>query len=79
MQICNRTIFFTLAVFERFLTVSQQLMSEDHQFARPARYSEVKALAVDYQEAKAEVSAALVKSSCGHWVEKPLEQDQFSL
>ena len=54
-------------------------MSEDHQFARPARYSEVKALAVDYQEAKAEVSAALVKSSCGHWVEKPLEQDQFSL
>ena len=32
-----------------------------------------------FQEAKAEVANALVKAGCGHWVEKPLEQDQFSL
>jgi len=65
------------SLFERFLNVSQQLMKEP--FSRPARYSEVKALAVDYQEAKGQVTAALVKAGCGHWVEKPVEQDQFSL
>jgi len=65
------------SLFERFLNVSQQLMKEP--FSRPARYSEVKALAVDYQEAKGQVTAALVKAGCGHWVDKPVEQDQFSL
>lgn len=65
------------SLFERFLKVSQQLIKEP--FSRPARYSEVKALAIDYQEAKGQVTVALVKSGCGHWVEKPVEQDQFSL
>merc|ERR1712029_975548 len=73
------------SLFGRFLSVSHRLLDgageskSDGIFSRPARYSEVKAMAVDYQEAKAEVAKALVKAGCGHWVEKPLEQDQFSL
>jgi hypothetical protein len=26
-----------------------------------------------------QVGAALVTAGCGHWVEKPVEQDQFSI
>ena len=42
-------LFLIFSVFDRFLSVSGKLLSGDHAFSRPARYSEVKALAVDYQ------------------------------
>ena len=42
-------VFLIFSVFDRFLNVSGKLLSGDHAFSRPARYSEVKALAVDYQ------------------------------
>jgi len=45
----------------------------------PLQYSVVKQLANDYQKAKAQVTTALMTAGCGHWIEKPVEQDQFSL
>ena len=48
-------------------------------FESPMRYSAVKQLATDYQKAKAQVTTALLTAGCGHWIEKPVEQDQFSL
>lgn len=43
------------------------------------QYSAVKQLASDYQKVKAQVTTALMTAGCGHWIEKPIEQDQFSL
>jgi hypothetical protein len=65
------------SMFEKFLSVSKSLMKTP--ITTPARYSEVKYMAKDYQEAKRKVTEALVTAGCGHWVEKPIEQDQFSL
>ena len=48
-------------------------------FHSPLQYSVVKQLATDYQKAKAQVTTALMTAGCGHWIEKPVEQDQFSL
>ena len=48
-------------------------------FSTPIQYSAVKQLATDYQKAKAQVTTALMTAGCGHWIEKPVEQDQFSL
>lgn len=45
----------------------------------PARYSEVKKLATEYQCAKEKLNEALFDAGCGHWIEKPVEQDQFSM
>ncbi|KAG1671843.1 Double-stranded RNA-specific editase 1 [Nymphon striatum] len=42
-------------------------------------YSEAKAAASDYQQAKLQFSKAFMDSSLGNWMKKPLEQDQFSL
>lgn len=59
------------------MSVSQRLMKEP--FSSPVRYSAVKDHAFDYQDAKGAVVKALVDAGCGHWVEKPVEQDQFLL
>ena len=45
----------------------------------PVRYSEVKQHAEDYQKVKGQLNEALISAGCGHWIEKPVEQDQFSL
>lgn len=65
-------------LFEEYLSVSK-LLKKMPALTMPARYSEVKQMATDYQSAKIQVSGALVTSGCGHWVEKPVEQDQFSI
>ena len=44
----------------------------------PLQYAEAKRLAFDYQEAKKRLMAALDAEGCGRWIEKPVEQDQFS-
>ncbi len=64
-------------MFARFLEVSNLLMSTP--ICSPTRYSEAKKLAADYQRAKTEVNEALYRAGCGHWIEKPVEQDQFSM
>merc|ERR1712126_545624 len=65
------------SMFEKFLAISKHLMRypiSDH-----ARYADVKDKAIDYQIAKRKVTEALTMAGCGYWVEKPVEQDQFSL
>lgn len=42
-------------------------------------YHESKLVAREYQAAKACLFRAFVKAGLGAWVEKPAEQDQFSL
>ena len=40
-------------------------------------YRQLKNLARDYQDAKVTLVNKLVETGAGHWVEKPVEQDQF--
>lgn len=47
--------------------------------SRPNMYHESKLVAREYQAAKACLFRAFVKAGLGAWVEKPAEQDQFSL
>ena len=35
--------------------------------------------AEDYQKTKAMLVKKLVETGAGHWVEKPVEQDQFNM
>lgn len=46
---------------------------------KPNMYHESKLVAREYQAAKACLSRAFIKAGLGAWVEKPTEQDQFSL
>lgn len=46
---------------------------------KPSTYHESKLVAKEYQAAKACLLRAFVKAGLGAWVEKPTEQDQFSL
>ncbi|XP_028360834.1 double-stranded RNA-specific editase 1 isoform X1 [Phyllostomus discolor] len=46
---------------------------------KPNMYHESKLVAKEYQAAKACLFQAFVKAGLGAWVEKPTEQDQFSL
>ena len=64
-------------MFTKFLTISSSLIK--NKFSDEERYSEVKQMAVDYQTSKAQLIEALNKAGCGHWIEKPVEQDQFSI
>ncbi|XP_019480551.1 PREDICTED: double-stranded RNA-specific editase 1 [Hipposideros armiger] len=47
--------------------------------AKPSMYHESKLVAREYQAAKACLFRAFLKAGLGAWVEKPTEQDQFSL
>lgn len=46
---------------------------------KPSAYHESKLAAKEYQTAKACLFRAFIKAGLGAWVEKPPEQDQFSL
>nr|XP_037840853.1 double-stranded RNA-specific editase 1 isoform X5 [Chlorocebus sabaeus] len=46
---------------------------------KPNMYHESKLAAKEYQAAKARLFTAFIKAGLGAWVEKPTEQDQFSL
>ncbi len=73
---------FFFLVFSRFLQVRDALSPSPSavgpSIPTPARYSEVKKAAVEYQQAKGKLNEALFDAGCGHWIEKPVEQDQFS-
>uniref|UniRef100_A0A5F8GRT0 A to I editase domain-containing protein n=1 Tax=Monodelphis domestica TaxID=13616 RepID=A0A5F8GRT0_MONDO len=45
----------------------------------PHLYHECKQSAMEYQSAKESLFRAFLKAGLGAWVEKPIEQDQFSL
>lgn len=45
----------------------------------PNSYHEAKQAAVEYHTAKQNLFKAFYKAGLGAWVEKPIEQDQFSL
>ncbi len=45
----------------------------------PGSYHEAKQVAVEYHAAKQTLFKAFYKAGLGAWVEKPIEQDQFSL
>ncbi|QQP34887.1 Uncharacterized protein FKW44_022930, partial [Caligus rogercresseyi] len=62
---------------QKFLNLNGRLLKDP--FSSPCRYSEVKMKASDYQEAKSAFNAALKEAGCGVWIDKPIEQDQFSL
>uniref|UniRef100_A0A673GVW8 Double-stranded RNA-specific editase 1-like n=1 Tax=Sinocyclocheilus rhinocerous TaxID=307959 RepID=A0A673GVW8_9TELE len=47
--------------------------------SRPGSYHEAKQAAVEYNAAKQTLFKAFYKAGLGAWVEKPIEQDQFSL
>lgn len=47
--------------------------------AKPNMYHGSKLVAKEYQAAKACLFKAFIKAGLGAWVEKPTEQDQFSL
>ena len=70
---------FFFAVFTRFLKVTGELHPDWEIFKSPIQYSMVKSLAKEYQKSKDQVTKALMRAGCGHWIEKPVEQDQFSL
>lgn len=46
---------------------------------KPNMYHESKLAAREYQVAKACLFRAFIQAGLGAWVEKPTEQDQFSL
>ncbi|KAK3609882.1 hypothetical protein CHS0354_015075 [Potamilus streckersoni] len=65
------------AMFKRFLKLCDKGMSFANQDTakKPLLYSEVKAMATDYQTAKLQLFQAFTKSGLGKWVKKPIEQD----
>ncbi|XP_040566219.1 double-stranded RNA-specific editase 1 [Lepeophtheirus salmonis] len=64
-------------LFQKFLDLNGRILKVP--FRSPCRYSEVKQMASDYQEAKSVFNLALKDAGCGVWIDKPIEQDQFSL
>lgn len=76
--------FSSLSVFANFVSASTVLEVTEKSPAlsrlqTPLRYSEVKQTAKDFQASKAILIQALHDAGCGHWIEKPCEQDQFSV
>ncbi|KAM6162846.1 double-stranded RNA-specific editase 1 isoform 1-T1 [Erethizon dorsatum] len=53
--------------------------SQRSRITKPTTYHESKLAAREYQAAKARLFTAFIKAGLGAWVEKPTEQDQFSL
>ncbi|TRY70366.1 hypothetical protein TCAL_05452 [Tigriopus californicus] len=69
-------------LFSRFLELCEANhpdLKSNHHYLSPSRYSEVKQGAETYQSVKGRLNDALFEAGCGHWVEKPIEQDQFSM
>ena len=66
------TCFFLI-----FLQVPSNLLRS--KITKPNVYHESKLVAKEYQAAKACLFRAFIKAGLGAWVEKPTEQDQFSL
>ncbi|KAL7991414.1 hypothetical protein Chor_015670 [Crotalus horridus] len=68
------------ALYTRWMRVYTKLPASLHsKVNKPNIYHETKQVAVEYQTAKECLFKAFLKAGLGAWVEKPIEQDQFSL
>nr|XP_012635489.1 double-stranded RNA-specific editase 1 [Microcebus murinus] len=69
------------AMFCRWMRVYSKVPSHllRSKVTKPNMYHECKLAAREYQAAKARLFTAFIKAGLGAWVEKPTEQDQFSL
>ncbi|XP_064613448.1 double-stranded RNA-specific editase 1-like isoform X3 [Liolophura sinensis] len=72
-QICKQALYQCFCGLYSKLpsTTSQSVMS------RPRLYSDAKASVMDYQLTKQELFSAFQRAGLGHWIKKPIEQDQF--
>ncbi|NXV71976.1 RED1 editase, partial [Atlantisia rogersi] len=62
--------------YPKSLQLSSSLRSK---ILKPNLYHDTKQGAAEYQTAKECLFKAFLKAGLGAWVEKPIEQDQFSL
>uniref|UniRef100_A0A8D0HF33 Adenosine deaminase RNA specific B1 n=1 Tax=Sphenodon punctatus TaxID=8508 RepID=A0A8D0HF33_SPHPU len=68
------------ALYSRLIHVHAKLSTSLHtKVSKPNLYHETKQQATEYQVAKECLFKAFLKAGLGAWVEKPIEQDQFSL
>ncbi|XP_036622964.1 double-stranded RNA-specific editase 1 [Trichosurus vulpecula] len=68
------------ALYSRWLRIHAKLSSNMRtKISKPHLYHECKQGAMEYQSAKESLFKAFLKAGLGAWVEKPIEQDQFSL
>ncbi|ETE72898.1 Double-stranded RNA-specific editase 1, partial [Ophiophagus hannah] len=68
------------ALYTRWMRVYTKLPASLHsKVNKPNIYHETKQVAAEYQTAKECLFKAFLKAGLGAWVEKPIEQDQFSL
>ncbi|XP_019378852.1 PREDICTED: double-stranded RNA-specific editase 1 isoform X2 [Gavialis gangeticus] len=68
------------ALYSRWIRIHAKLScSLRSKILKPNLYHETKQVATEYQTAKECLFKAFLKAGLGAWVEKPIEQDQFSL
>lgn len=68
------------AFYSRWLRIHGKLSSSlRSKILKPNLYHDTKQGAAEYQTAKECLFKAFLKAGLGAWVEKPIEQDQFSL
>ncbi|XP_055975553.1 double-stranded RNA-specific editase 1 isoform X1 [Sorex fumeus] len=69
------------ALYCRWMRVHGKMPIHLHRskILKPGVYHESKLVAKEYQTAKARLFTAFIKAGLGAWVQKPTEQDQFSL
>uniref|UniRef100_A0ACB8GED3 Double-stranded RNA-specific editase 1 n=1 Tax=Sphaerodactylus townsendi TaxID=933632 RepID=A0ACB8GED3_9SAUR len=68
------------ALYSRWMRIHAKLsFSLRSKVSKPNLYYETKQVALEYQRAKECLFKAFSKAGLGAWVEKPTEQDQFSL
>ncbi|XP_077870406.1 double-stranded RNA-specific editase 1-like isoform X2 [Saccoglossus kowalevskii] len=65
------------ALYQHFKQLYGKISTLTQETRKPQCYSEAKAMAVDYQEAKIQMVKTFQKAGLGTWVKKPIEQDQF--
>lgn len=68
------------AFYSRWMRIHTKLSSSlRSKILKPNLYHDTKQGATEYQTAKECLFKAFLKAGLGAWVEKPIEQDQFSL
>ncbi|XP_059618835.1 double-stranded RNA-specific editase Adar isoform X2 [Phlebotomus argentipes] len=65
--------------FARYAKLISQLPLIEKRHAIDCDYGEMKASVKEYQVAKQELFTAFKREDLGHWLKKPIEQNQFSL
>lgn len=66
-----------LRLFERFAVLTR--LGRGHNLTLLSTYSQMKSAATVYQNAKAALYEAFKKAGHGRWVQRPPEQDQFTI